>query len=122
MTSYCITSSSCSARIKFCFPRISPTAKAGKTQRWKSSNGRIFPKRKRKSCCTTTPYGFSVNPSPDYSPYGEKASHTVKRGAATLGSKRSSRLSRCKRLKKQSGAVGRSAAIEPLEPFDQLHC
>src|SRR5215475_15343720 len=63
MTSYCITFSSSSARIKFCFPRISPTAKAGKMRRWKSSNGRIFPKHKRKSCCTITRCGFSASRS-----------------------------------------------------------
>src|SRR5215510_16165810 len=45
----------------------------------------------------------------------------------TLGSKRSSRLSRSKRLKKQSGAVDRSAAIERLERFEpapllDAHC
>src|SRR5262245_65060886 len=66
MTSYCITFSSCSARIKFCFHQISPTAKAGKMRRWKFLNARIFPRRKRKSCCTTTRCGFSARRSPDY--------------------------------------------------------
>src|SRR4029434_3064952 len=67
MTSYCITFSSCSARIKFCFHRISPTAKAGKMRRWKFLNARIFPRRKRKSCCPTTRCGFSASRSPVYS-------------------------------------------------------
>jgi hypothetical protein len=39
-------------------------------------------------------------------------------GADTLGSKRSRRLSRSKRLKKQSGVVEQSAAIERLERFE----
>jgi hypothetical protein len=56
--------------------------------------------------------------SPDDSPYEEKASQTVNRGADTLGSKRSRRLSRSKRLKKRSGVVERSAAIERLERFE----
>src|SRR5215510_11081164 len=122
MTSYCITFSSCSARIRFCFLRIFPTAKAGKTQRWKSLNERIFPKRKRKSCCTTTPCDFSANPSPDYSPYGEKAFTHCKPRSGYAWFKTFKPFEPFKTSEKQREAVERSAAIEHLEQFDQLYC
>src|SRR5215475_8580959 len=106
-----------------CHPRIG----SGDNGRLMSATPTAISSNSPRTCARHDRVTQRAHSSPDYSPYPRKASHTVNRRVDTLGSKRSSRLSRSKRLKKQSGAVDRSAAIERLERFEpapllDAHC